>query len=79
MGLSNEELELQSAEYLPAREVMTGLGGGHGKYGVLGGLVAVDLDVHDVNVVKDVNILTGNDSDGVDIDNIQIPIAGFAK
>lgn len=73
MGLTNEELELQSAEYLPAREVMTGLGG-HGKPGVFGGLVAVDLDVHDVNVVKDVNILTGCDSDVVDIDNILVGI-----
>lgn len=73
MGLTNEELELQSAEYLPAREVMTSMGGGHGK-GVFGGLVAVDLDVHDVNVVKDVNVFTGNDSDGVDIDNILIGI-----
>lgn len=71
MGFTNEELELQSAEYLPAREVMTGLGG-HGKSGLFGGLVAVDLDVHDVNVVKDVNVFTGNDSDGVDIDNIII-------
>lgn len=74
MGLTNEELELQSAEYLPAREVMTGLGGGHGRSGLFGGLVAVDLDVHDVNVVKDVNILTGCDSDVVDIDNILVGI-----
>jgi len=73
MALSNEELELQSAEYLPAREVMTGLGG-HGKPWVLGGLVGVGVDVHDVNVVKDVNILTGKDSDGVDIDNLLIGI-----
>ena len=72
MGLTNEELELQAAEYLPAREVMTGLGGGHGKPGLFGGLVAVDLDIHDVNVVKDVNVFTGYDSDGVDIDNILI-------
>ena len=74
MGLTNEELELQSAEYLPAREVMTGLGGGHGKGDLFGGLVAVDLDVHDVDVVKDVNVFTGKDSDGVDIDNILIGI-----
>ena len=74
MGLTNEELELQSAEYLPAREVMTGLGGGHGKSDLFGGLVAVDLDVHDVDVVKDINILTGCDSDVVDIDNLLVGI-----
>jgi len=69
MGLSIEELQLQSAEYLPAREVMTGFGGGHGK-NLLGGLVNVDVDVHDVNVFKDIYIFTGKDNDGVDIDNI---------
>jgi hypothetical protein len=73
MALSNEELELQSAEYLPAREVMTSWGGGGCcKSGVFGGLVAVNTNVHDVNIVKDVNILTGHDNDGVDIDNILI-------
>jgi hypothetical protein len=71
MGLSIEELQLQSAEYLPAREVMTGFGGGHSK-NLLGGLVNVGVDVHDVNIVKDVYVLTGKDSDGVDIDNIVV-------
>ena len=78
MALSNEELELQSAEYLPAREVMTGLGGhGHGGGGSwLFGLVNVDADVHDVDVIKDVNILTGKDSDVVDVENILIGAVG---
>jgi hypothetical protein len=71
MGLSIEELELQSAEYLPAREVMTGFGGGPGKT-LLGGLVNVGVDVHDVNVFKDIYVLTGKDSDGVDIDHINV-------
>ena len=78
MALTNEELELQSAEYLPAREVMTGLGGhghGHGS-DLLFGLVNVNADVHDVDVVKDVNILTGKDSDVVDIENILIGAVG---
>jgi hypothetical protein len=74
MALSNEELELQSAEYLPAREVMTGLGGHGGHHGLCGGLVNIDTDVHDVNIVKDVNILTGDDSDGVDIDKLFVGI-----
>jgi hypothetical protein len=69
MGLSIEELQLQSADYLPAREVMTGFGGGHGKT-LLGGLVNVGVDVHDVNIVKDIYVLNGQDSDGVDFDNI---------
>ena len=71
MALSNEELELQSAEYLPAREVMTGFGGGHSK-NLLGGLVNVGVDVHDINIVKDVYVLTGKDSDVVDIDNLVV-------
>jgi hypothetical protein len=71
MGLSIEELELQSAEYLPAREVMTGFGGGHSK-NLLGGLVNVGVDVHDIDIVKDIDVLTGHDSDGVDLDNIVI-------
>jgi hypothetical protein len=71
MGLSIEELQLQSADYLPAREVMTGFGGGHGK-NLLGGLVNVGVDVHDINVVKDIYVLTGQDSDGVDIDNMVV-------
>lgn len=76
MALSNEELELQSAEYLPAREVMTGLGGhGHGGDWLLG-LVNVNADVHDVDVIKDVNILTGKDSDVVDVENILIGAVG---
>jgi len=74
MALSNEELELQSAEYLPAREVMTGWGGGCCKPGVFGGLVATSVNVHDVNVVKDVNVFSGHDNDGVDIDNLLIGI-----
>ena len=73
MALSNEELELQSTEYLPAREVMTGLGG-HGHHGLCGGLVNIDTHVHDIDVVKDVNILTGDDSDGVDIDKLFVGI-----
>ena len=76
MGLSIEELQLQSAAYLPAREVMTGFGGGHSK-NLLGGLVNVGVDVHDIDVVKDINILTGQDSDGVDLDNIVV--GGFGK
>lgn len=76
MGLSIEELELQSAEYLPAREVMTGFGGGHSK-NLLGGLVNIGVDVHDVDVVKDVYILTGKDSDVVDLDNIVV--GGFGS
>ena len=76
MGLSIEELELQSAEYLPAREVMTGLGGGHGKT-LLGGLVNVGVDVHDVNIVKDVYVLTGKDSDVVDLDDVIV--GGFGS
>jgi len=76
MALSNEELELQSTDLLPAREVMTGLGG-HGHGGdLLFGLVNVNADVHDVDVVKDVNILTGKDSDVVDIENILIGAVG---
>lgn len=76
MALSNEELELQSTDLLPAREVMTGLGG-HGHGGdLLFGLVNVNADVHDVDVVKDVNILTGKDSDVIDIENILIGAVG---
>lgn len=77
MALLNEELELQSAELLPAREVMTGIGGhghGHGGGDLLFGLV--NVDVHDVDVVKDVNILTGKDSDVVDVENILIGAIG---
>ena len=75
MAFSNEELELQSTEYLPAREVMTGLGGGGGR-GWVFGLVNADADVHDVDVIKDVNILTGKDSDVVDVENILIGAVG---
>ena len=32
MALSISELELQSTEFLPAREVMTAWGGGHGNH-----------------------------------------------
>ncbi|HMG43342.1 MAG TPA: hypothetical protein VK611_18580 [Acidimicrobiales bacterium] len=73
MALSNDELELQSTEYLPAREVMTGLGG-NGHNWLCGGLVNVDADVHDIDIVKDVNILTGDDSDVVDIDKLFVGI-----
>jgi hypothetical protein len=76
MGLSVEELQLQSAEYLPAREVMTGFCGGHSK-NLLGGLVNVGVDVHDVNVIKDIAVLTGKDSDGVDLDNVVV--GGFGS
>jgi hypothetical protein len=59
---------------------MSGLGGhghGHGHGGdLLFGLVNVNADVHDVDVVKDVNILTGKDSDVVDIENILIGAVG---
>lgn len=72
MAFSNEELELQSTEYLPAREVMTGLGG-HG-HNCFSGLLNVDADVHDIDIVKDVNILTGDDSDVVDIDKLFVGI-----
>ncbi|HEY8453867.1 MAG TPA: hypothetical protein VIL54_17020 [Natronosporangium sp.] len=76
MALSYEELELQSTELLPAREVMTGLGG-HGHGGdLLFGLINVNADVHDVDVIKDVDILTGKDSDVVDIENILIGAVG---
>jgi len=76
MGLSVEELQLQSAEYLPAREVMTGFGGGHSK-NLLGGLVNVGVDVHDINVIKDIAVLTGKDSDVVDLDNVVV--GGFGS
>jgi hypothetical protein len=68
MALSNDELQSQSADYLPAREVMSLLGGGCGWCD--GSLV--NVNIHDVDVVKDINIFTGKDSDGVDIDNILI-------
>lgn len=70
MGLSIEELELQSTDYLPAREVMSGLGCGHG-HGCSWfqqGLVNLN-DVNGISVIEDINILTGKDSDVVDIDN----------
>jgi hypothetical protein len=69
MALSNDELQDQSAEYLPAREVMSVFGGG---CGWCDGGSLVDVDIHDVDVVKDINILTGYDNDVVDIDNILI-------
>jgi hypothetical protein len=72
MALSHEELELQSADFLPAREVMTSWGGGCCKPGVFGGLITNNVNVHDINIVKDVHVLSGHDSDGVDIDNILI-------
>ncbi len=68
MALSNDELQSQSADYLPAREVMGGLFGGCGWCG--GGLV--NVNIHDVDIVKDINIFSGKDSDVVDIDNIVI-------
>lgn len=59
MALSIEELELESADYLPAREVMTTLGlkgGGHPDHGDhpavgSGGLLGVlDVVLHDNQV-----------------------------
>lgn len=72
MALSTDELQSQSADYLPAREVMSLLGGGGGGWWGHGGGGLIDVDVHDVDVVKNINILTGCDSDVVDIDNILI-------
>jgi hypothetical protein len=80
MGLSIEELELQSTAYLPAREVMSAMGGGHGGSGSpgnyadndpdTGGLIG-DLDVQQVNVLGVQNVLqfTGDDSDLIDAFN----------
>ena len=74
MALSIEELELQSTTYLPAREVMTGFGGGHshcgGGFFLQDGLVNTNVNVHDINILNGINILTGHDSDGVDLDNV---------
>lgn len=72
MGLSIDELELQSTDYLPAREVMSGFGGGCGGGGcghlfLQQGLVNVGVNVQDVNVLSDINIFQGDDSDGIDI------------
>lgn len=74
MGLSKAELELQSADYLPAREVMSSLGGGHGHgdcFFFQDGAVNTNVNVSDIEVavLKDINIFTGNDSDVVDIDD----------
>lgn len=71
MALSNDELQGQSAEHLPAREVMSLFGGGGCNgwwYDCDGGLV--DVDVHDVDIAKDINVFTGYDNDVVDIENI---------
>jgi hypothetical protein len=71
MALSKDELEGQSADHLPAREVMSLFGGGGGcGWWHDGGLV--DVDVHDVDIAKDINIFSGYDNDVVDIDNILI-------
>ncbi|MGH9211063.1 MAG: hypothetical protein ACRD2C_10315 [Acidimicrobiales bacterium] len=69
MGLSIDELELQSTDYLPAREVMSGFGGGHGGGHLFlqQGLVNVGVNVQDVNILSDINILTGKDSDVIDV------------
>jgi hypothetical protein len=83
MGLSIEELELQSTECLPTREVMSTLGGhpgggaGNGAGNAAlhddewGGLVGADTDVQQLNVlgVQNTNIFqfTGDDSDMVDV------------
>jgi hypothetical protein len=71
MGLPIEELELQSTDYLPAREVMSGFGGGHGSGHLFlqEGLVNVGVNFQDikVSVIDDINIFTGKDSDVVDI------------
>jgi hypothetical protein len=75
MGLSIEELQLQATEYLPAREVMTGLGGCGGSCPNFqnneGGVINVGLNVNDVlNKNSILNVLSGgygHDNDGVDI------------
>ena len=68
MGLSIDELELQSTDYLPAREVMSGFGGGHGGHLFLQqGVVNVGVNVQDVDILSDINIFSGDDSDGIDI------------
>lgn len=85
MGLSIEELELQSTECLPAREVMSALGGhpgggagnGPGNEAMYdnewGGLVAADIDLQQINVlgVQNVSVFqfTGDDSDFLDAFN----------
>jgi hypothetical protein len=85
MGLSIEELQVQSAECLPAREVMSLLGGypGGGAGNApgntalhdneWGGLVGADIDLQQINVlgVQNVNIFqfTGDDSDLFDAFN----------
>lgn len=64
MGLSIEELDLQSADYLPAREVMGMMGGGGGSglrnFFAQNGLVNVGVNVQDVDVIDDVtaNVLS---------------------
>jgi hypothetical protein len=71
MGLSIEELDLQSTECLPAREVMSAMGGGHGVDNETAGVAATDVDIHDVNlgILQDVTIFKGEDADGVDVDS----------
>lgn len=72
MGLSIEELDLQATEYLPAREVMSSMGGPHVD-NETAGVAATDVDIHDVNlgIIQDVYIFKGEDSDLVDIDAVQ--------
>lgn len=71
MGLSIEDLDLQTTEYLPAREVMSAMGGGHGFDNQTAGLANTNVDVHDINlgIIQDVNVFKGEDSDAVDIDS----------
>jgi hypothetical protein len=73
MGLSIEELDLQSTEYLPAREVMSSMGGGPHVDNETAGVATTDVDIHDVNlgIIQDVYIFKGEDSDLVDIDAVQ--------
>ena len=83
MALSITELELQSTEYLPAREVMTSWGGGskHGhavdgpdgnsyEGGILNGVNVQDVltDIHVRDVqVGLVNVLVHDINDAVDV------------
>jgi len=66
MGLSIDQLELQSADYLPAREVMSGFGGGSGDNHLFlqQGVANVGVNVQDVNIL---NVFQGDDSDAIDI------------
>jgi hypothetical protein len=72
MGLSIDELDLQSTEYLPAREVMSSLNGGPGlQHNDQTGVANTDVNVQNVNlgIIQDVNVFKGEDSDAVDVDS----------